>query len=392
MRIDELTAFHARIPLRTRVTHASHSREANDTLLVRCRLSEGTVGWGEGIPRSYVTGETIESAFAQLADADLAETLGGRFANLEEGVALCRGIAFPVPGGGYRDCFGNAVRCAVETAILDATTRALDVPFSSVTGCVPEAADIRGERERVRYSFVLTGSTRGKLALRAFLVRVFRFREIKLKVGLDDDVGNLRCVRRAAGRRMDIRLDANEAWHWDELEERVAPLLPLGVSSLEQPVPHAEVEKLAGPRGRLGVPVMLDESLCSIGDAERAVAGGTCDLFNIRLSKCGGLIDSLRIAALAQRAGLGFQLGCQVGETGILSALGRQFATTVTGARYLEGSFDRFLVRERLTHEDLTFGIGGWAPRLAGPGLGVTIDEQAVERVVQRRESWTIGG
>jgi muconate cycloisomerase len=137
---------------------------------------------------------------------------------------------------------------------------------------------------------------------------------------------------------------------------------------------------------------MLDESLCSIGDAERAVAGGTCDLFNIRLSKCGGLIDSLRIAALAQRAGLGFQLGCQVGETGILSALGRQFATTVTGARYLEGSFDRFLVRERLTHEDLTFGIGGWAPRLAGPGLGVTIDEQAVERVVQRRESWTIGG
>jgi muconate cycloisomerase len=135
------------------------------------------------------------------------------------------------------------------------------------------------------------------------------------------------------------------------------------------------------------VPVMLDESLCTQSDAQRAIDHGTCDLFNIRLSKCGGFLPSLRIAALAARAGLGYQLGCQVGETGILSAAGRQFATSVAGIRHLEGSFDRLLVAERLTTEDLTFGWGGWAPALREPGLGVTIDRAAVDRVTIAREN-----
>ncbi|HTI51051.1 MAG TPA: enolase C-terminal domain-like protein, partial [Planctomycetaceae bacterium] len=108
---------------------------------------------------------------------------------------------------------------------------------------------------------------------------------------------------------------------------------------------------------------------------------GTCDLFNIRLSKCGGLIQSLKLAALAHGAGLSYQLGCQVGETGILSAAGRHFACSVAGIRYLEGSFDKFLVRERLTVEDITFGYRGYAPALAGPGLGVHIDRSALARV-----------
>ena len=93
---------------------------------------------------------------------------------------------------------------------------------------------------------------------------------------------------------------------------------------------------------------MLDESLCGMIDAERAVAGGWCDLFNLRLSKCGGFIPSLRLAQLARRHGLGYQLGCQVGETAILVAAGRHFASSVADIRYLEGSYDRHLVREAL--------------------------------------------
>jgi muconate cycloisomerase len=117
------------------------------------------------------------------------------------------------------------------------------------------------------------------------------------------------------------------------------------------------------------------------------VQNGWCDLFNLRLSKCGGLIPSLRLAQLARRHGLGYQLGCQVGETGILSAAGRHFATSVDGLRYLEGSYDRHLVWERLTEEDITFRRrGGWAPALVGCGLGVTIDPARVDWVTQRKE------
>jgi muconate cycloisomerase len=131
---------------------------------------------------------------------------------------------------------------------------------------------------------------------------------------------------------------------------------------------------------------MLDESLCGRHDAERAAADGTCDLFNLRLSKCGGFIPSLRLAQFARSCGLGYQLGCQVGETVLLSAAGRHFASSVADIRYVEGSYDRHLVRESLGTQDITFRWGGWAPALPGPGLGVELDPKALARVTVRSE------
>jgi muconate cycloisomerase len=131
---------------------------------------------------------------------------------------------------------------------------------------------------------------------------------------------------------------------------------------------------------------MLDESLCSMIDAEHAEENDTCDLFNLRLSKCGGFLASLRLAQHAKRHQLGYQLGCQIGETAILSAAGRHFAASVKDLRYIEGSYDRHLVKEALAVENLTFGWGGWAPALEGPGLGIEIDPVALKRVTRRTE------
>ena len=73
-----------------------------------------------------------------------------------------------------------------------------------------------------------------------------------------------------------------------------------------------------------------------------------------------------------------------------LSAAGRHFATSIGGLRYVEGSFDRLLVLEPLIKEDITFHRGGWAERLTGPGLGITMDLSAIERVALRRERRTL--
>jgi muconate cycloisomerase len=80
------------------------------------------------------------------------------------------------------------------------------------------------------------------------------------------------------------------------------------------------------------------------------------------------------LAAIARDAGLGYQLGCHPGESGILSAAGRHWTSSVAGVRYLEGSYDRHLFRRLVTREDITFGYGGRARALTSPGLGVTID------------------
>ena len=117
-----------------------------------------------------------------------------------------------------------------------------------------------------------------------------------------------------------------------------------------------------------------------------APGGPTCDLFNLRLSKCGGFIPSLRLAQFARSHGLGYQLGCQIGETALLSAAGRHFASSVRDIRFLEGSYDRHLVKEALGTRDMTFGWGGWGRALTAPGLGVDVSQAALVRVTVRRE------
>ncbi len=392
MRVAELTAYHLRIPLRKTIRHASHTRTDNDTLVVRCQLDDGTVGWGEGLPREYVTGETIESTFETLQATDLTAQLGPSFASFEEAVAIAGRVTVTSVGGNGRDCFGNAARCAVELAFLDAAGRAHGKPLSAVTNLLAESVGIRKSQERVRYSGAITSMGRFREWVRAWKLRLNRFHQTKVKVGVAgvNDASSLARIRRVLGKDVDIRIDANEAWTCENLEQHLTPLTPFDITSLEQPVPHADVDGLAAVRARISTPLMLDESLCSLSDAQRAIEWGTCDLFNIRLSKCGGFLPSLHIAALAHRAGLGYQLGCQVGETGILSAAGRHFASSVDGIRYLEGSFDRYLVKETLTLEDLTFGYRGFAPALEGPGLSVTIDEAAIERTTARQEVWKV--
>lgn len=383
MRIVEFTAYHLRIPLRKTIRHASHSRRVNETIVVRCRLDDGTAGWGEGLPRPYVTGETIESAWEMLKTIDFPAAFGAPLNDgLNSGMEICEAFAPDIPAGNHRDCFGNSVKCAIELSVLDAAARAEDVPLSEVTRRFRPAARVREDRDSVRYSGVLTASGPIKETIRAWKYRYYAFHQIKVKVGMEgaNDATTLRRTRRIMGRSVDLRLDANEAWTCENLERRLEPLLPFELTSVEQPVPHEESDGLAEIRRRIDVPVMLDESLCSLGDARRAIERETCDLFNIRISKCGGLLNALKLAAIAKDAGLGYQLGCQVGETGILSAAGRHFASSVGNVRYLEGSFDRFLVGEPLCTEDLTFLRGGYAPALTSPGLGITIDPAAVER------------
>ena len=392
MRIAELIAYHVQIPLKTKIQHSSYTRRMTDSVVVRCRLTDRTEGWGEGLPREYVTGETIDSACELLRATPLAQQLGEDLESPEAAIDVCEKFELTRPEADPRNCFGNSIRCAVELSILDAVCRASGVPLSAITSWFGPAVGIRNAQDKVQYSAVITSSSPVKQRIKSFLIRLHGFHQTKVKVGVDgvDDEVSMRRIRGLVGPKMDLRIDANEAWTCENLESKFAPLEKFNITSIEQPVHHNEVDGLAKLRPNISAPIMLDESLCSVDDGQQAIESGICDLFNIRISKCGGFLNSLKIAALAHQAGLGYQLGCQVGETGILSAAGRHFATGVGDIRYLEGSYDSFLVKERLTHENLTWGRRGLAPALPGSGLGVSIDEAALKRVTISEEHFSI--
>ncbi|QDU80365.1 L-Ala-D/L-Glu epimerase [Polystyrenella longa] len=397
MRIQNLTAYLVRIPLKKEIRHASYARRYNDTVLIRCELEDGTVGWGEGLPRHYVTGETIETTWEQWQVSSLKDQLSidwsdwSELFDLLKKFELTRPVTIEPPATSDRDCFGNSLRCAIEIAILDAATRYWNVPLSEVTAKFEPASSIHENRKEIRYGVAITSMSRRKQVLNSILYRLFGFQHVKVKVGAKgiNDVELLSRVRRWMGQGVDLRIDANEAWNRDQLLHKAQELAPFQISSIEQPLPHTEIDQLAGLNRDCQLPIMLDESLCSPSDARRAADEQFCQLFNIRLSKGGGFLNCLEIAAIAHEAGIGYQLGCMVGETGILSAAGRHFACSVAGIKHLEGSYDRFLVRENLIKRDITFGWGGKAPELTGPGLGVEIDTDAINRLKLQEQNWT---
>jgi muconate cycloisomerase len=113
MKVSELTAYIVRVPLKKRIKHASHARTETDNVLVRVRLNDNSVGWGEGVPREYVTGESADSALDLLKRCDLKGQLGDcrDFHGALRIVEAFQPAAVP---GDTRGVQGNAARCAVE--------------------------------------------------------------------------------------------------------------------------------------------------------------------------------------------------------------------------------------------------------------------------------------
>jgi muconate cycloisomerase len=376
------------VPLKKQIKHASYSRTDSENLVVRVELEGGQAGYGEGVPRPYVTGETIESTFDSLAGQDWGRLMG-QPEDFAQAVSTLETLTLPERESDPRGMAGNAASSALELALLDAYGHAFEQPL----GRAVELVNVPGLRRQyapvnVRYGTAITAESWLNELRSAIKYRVYQFRDVKTKVGVDgqDDVRRLKWFRRILGPWVDLRIDANEAWPADKVLDRIAPLRRFSISAVEQPVPHAQVHALAGLRRRLGVPVMLDESLCGYPDAVAAIKESTADMFNVRISKCGGLIPSLRIIGLAQRHGLGVQLGCHPGETAILSAAGRQLASRVAGLSWVEGSYDRHILRANLIEGDLTFGFGGWAAPLRGPGLGIRIDQESLNRMVSQKQ------
>lgn len=392
-RIVALTLVLARLPLRRVVRHAGGAYRYSENIFARCQLSDGTEGWGEGVPRARLLGASAAELWDYFWTLPLEDRLPRSCASWEEVFSLCENLVFPRPTRPWPPGFDHPVRCALELAILDAFARSWGQSLADALQAFPPAKELLSQRSAVQYSATITAADPLTEAVRALFIRWWGFGQCKLKVGLGSDmrreVRRLRQIRRLLGPKIDLRVDANGAWRIEDLLTFADALKRLNITCIEDPVSSEQLPRLRQLRPQLGIPIMLDETIVTKHDLQQAAQNGYCDLVNIRLSKCGGLLQSIRLAAYAQSSGLGFQLGCHPGESGVLSAAGRHFATLIGQIRYLEGSYDRFLFRRLITREDLTFGRGGWAPALQGPGLGVTVDRRRLAPFILRQQTIT---
>ena len=210
--------------------------------------------------------------------------------------------------------------------------------------------------------------------------RAAGFTQVKMKVGGVGDVDRVRRVRDVLGPSVSLRLDANAAFRPETAIRFAESVADCDIDSLEQPIPRGAPAVLARLRRACPIPIVADESVVTMADARALIAADAVDAFNLRVSKCGGILPTIKMADAAREAGVGIQLGCQVGETALLSAAGRHVAAHSPDLRFIEGSYGTHLLVEDVAVEDLTFGPGGRAPGLTGTGLGVTVRRDVLER------------
>jgi L-alanine-DL-glutamate epimerase-like enolase superfamily enzyme len=382
--VTELRLFAVDLPFKVTVRHAAAARTTSESLFLRARLDDGTQGWGECLPRAYVSGEDRDDAFVLLKDTVLPALAGRSFPSLREVVAFLEKCDGKAPPEWVRpDTPQTSAWCSVDLALLDAFGRAAGEPArpGAAAGPAPAEEALR----RYRYSGVVSAGSGWRYALSLLKVRAFRFPHVKLKVEHDGALPAARTARRLLGRRVDLRVDANMAWDAEQALAVIGQLQAVGIRSFEQPVASGDLDGLARLVTESSAGIVVDEGLTDRDSLQRFVARRALTGANVRISKCGGLVAAYARCREALDAGLMLQVGCQVGESSLLSAahvtLLAALAPLTPGVRYAEGCFGRHLLKEDPVSPLVQFGYGGRPPRRPpGAGLGVQVDLAALQR------------
>ncbi len=275
-------------------------------------------------------------------------------------------------------CGGAVLACrepgqaAIDMALYDIVGKALSTPVYNLLG--------GRVRDTAALSMSIMIGSLDEMVDQARIVIANGFAGVKVKVGTDagHDIASVAAIRDALGPRAVIRVDANMGWHSTRHAlTQLEALAPLGIHSVEQPLPADRIEDLAWLRNCSPVPIMVDESVWGPDDAARVIRAGAADIINVYVSEAGGLRNAARIFALAEAAGIACTIGCMP-ELGIGTAAHMHLAVAMPELLGPSDVSGVLYNAENLIMETLPIA-NGHAGAPDRPGLGVTLDRARFE-------------
>jgi muconate cycloisomerase len=339
--------------------------------VVQVTAEQGRIkGYGEGAPRSYVTGESLESVNRSIALFARDKCFPWQL----NSVSQIWDFIDSLPDDGIH----NSALCALEGALLDALGRHEN---QYVLNYFPKDY----VSNAFSYGAALPLADKNGVLQVSRLIKGRGINKLKLKLGKDfnEIKAIFELVHSSFDNHYDLKVDVNGVWNSDITMRHLPLFQKYGVRILEQPVKPGDpqITEIANIAETSGLVLMADESACTLADVEKLSHEGFYGMVNVRLSKCGGLWKSLKIIDYLRQNDIAFQIGCHLGESGLLSAAGRVLCLLCSDALYYDGSYDEFLLKENITLENVSFGRGGKAHALNGAGLGVNIDLQSLHRL-----------
>jgi muconate cycloisomerase len=389
MKITDIETIPIRVPIKPQLAIRSGRGGAHlvsPFLLVKVHTDDGIVGLGEASCTPRWSGEDQVTS-AHIINAYFAPLLVGE--SVDEVERLHVKFTSAVAGNYF-------TKAAIEMALWDIVGKSLGKPVweqlghsSRHTPCpVADAAD--GTRSvpatlRVPIKWSVSGVEPAKAAEIAVWAVGQGFKTMKVKVGIDpqSDLERTRAVREAVGTQVKLGVDANGGWPTPQIAiETIGRLCDeCDIYFAEQPVPAGDHDALAEVRRNVSVPIIADESIWTLEDAEMLARAEAADVFSIYVGKAGGIGPAREIVQFANSVGIKCTIGSNL-ELGVGSAAMIHLAMSsngidsdmypcdIIGPLFYEGD----VLKEPLT-------ISGGTVRMPdGPGLGVELDEDKVAK------------
>ena len=365
MIVESIRASALRIPFKSAFRHASANRTVTQTLWVVARTRDGIVGFGEGCPREYVSGENLATAQAFVASHQPEWC-----ASIHDLATLCAWVE------GHRADIDRhpSAWSAVELALLDL--------IGQSEGCTLESSlGLSGIAGIFRYTAVLGDGTPRAFEAQLTSYRKVGFHDFKIKLAgsLARDRAKVQALLAARIPPRSVRADANNLWPGTDVAVSYLEALDFPFWAVEEPLKAGDYAGMRHVSAALGTKIIVDESMLRSEQLDDLGGDVACWIANVRLSKMGGLLRSLQFAGRARRRGLAMIAGAHVGETSVLTraalALASAFPDCIVAH---EGAFGTHLLERDMVEPSLMFGRDGVVDATAlgighAPGLGLNV-------------------
>ena len=330
--------------------------ESADNVLVKIKTKEGITGFGECSPYMPINGES--AATGMLIGQHFAKAMKGKNPlQIEELVNLMDKIIYA----------NNSIKSAFDMALYDIASQHAGVPLYQFIG---------GKNNKtIITDYTVSIGDPQKMAADALKIKGQGYPAIKIKLGQHGptDVERIKAIRAAVGNEIPLRIDANQGWGVEEAIETLKALAIFDIQHCEEPIARWNFMNLHKVKIESPIPIMADECCGDEHDAERLIQLNACDYMNIKLGKSGGIFKALKMARMAEEAGIHLQVGAFLESRLAMTAFAHFALCSPAIVHY---DFDTALM---FSEDPVTGGIiyekNGVVKVPESIGLGATIDE-----------------